>query len=157
MPVRLLKLAVLLLALSAALAAQSAPTGPTQDDLDAVFSAWGQHQTGLTITFQNGPKGFMRMFCMFWCVPYLDTPADYTAWNWGRVLAWPDPPDGSASVRFPNQPADCNVVNFQRAGRSIYAGCIGPGGTVFEPAIPPGTWRAFLARLTPDARAKVIP
>jgi hypothetical protein len=150
----MLRVGLLLAVLSLVLPLAAQNTGPTQDDLDAVFSAWGHHQAGLTITFQNGPQGFMRLFCMFWCMPYIPTPADYTTWNWGRVLAWPDPPDGSASARLPGQPPDCKVVNFRRSGNHILAGCT---GTLFEPAVPPGTWRRFLAALQPSAKAQVIP
>lgn len=149
------KLPLILLALCLFAPTAQAQTGATPDDLDAVFSAWGQHQAGLTITFSNGSR-LPRWLCWF-CTPYMETPADYRVWNFGRVKSWPDPPDGSASMRFVDQPPDCNVVNFRRSDNHILVGCFGAGGGVFEPAVPPGTWRALLAGQTPDARAKVIP
>lgn len=133
----------------------SAKAQATADDLAAVFSAWGVHQAGFSMSFNTGPRGFMRLFCMWWCLPYVETPADYKTWNWGRTKYWPD--DLNQTARLPGQPADCRLSGFARANNVIYGRCVIPGGnSMFQPSIAPGKWRVYLEGLTPPPAARIV-
>ncbi len=152
------RLALVFCVLAAVLVVFPAPSQAqaTEDDLAAVFSAWGVHQAGFTVTFQNGPRGFWRLFCWFGCLSYQETPPDFRTWDWGRTLYWAD--DITQTARLPGQPVDCQLSGFARSGSTIFGRCVIPGGnSMFQPSVAPGAWRAYLAALTPPASAKVIP
>lgn len=128
----------------------------TPDDLAAVFSAWGVHQAGFTVTFQNGPRPPISWICRLWgCLPYKETPADFRTWDFGRVLYWAD--DLSHTARLPGQPADCQLAGFARTNNAIFGRCYGGSIGLFTPAIPPGAYRAFLESLTPSPAERIIP
>lgn len=148
----------LLVLFAAVMLAMPAVAQVTADDTAAIFSAWGARQAGQTVKFDHGPKGFMRLFCMFWCIPYVEkAPDSLQDWNWGRTLAVTEVP--ADSPRFPGQPESCKFVGFSRS--SVGAGFVVSGRcedhSVFTPGVPAGKWRAYLATLVPPASAKVVP